>query len=67
MSLKFTRLSPLAFSPIRATDLSAGVDLVTPVHFVVPSWGKHQVFLDLAFELLFPLVLVFAAVLFLVV
>ena len=51
MSLKYTRLSPLAFSPIRATNLSAGVDLVSPVHFVVPSWGKHQVFLDLAFEL----------------
>ena len=51
MALKFTRLSLLAFSPIRATDKSAGVDLVTPVDFVVPSWGKQRVFLDLAFEM----------------
>ena len=49
--LKFKKLRPRAWSPIRYTDGSAGVDLSSPVDITIPPRGWITLPLDLAIEL----------------
>ena len=51
-TLKFKKLTPMAFTPTRATPKSAGYDLYSPYEITVPkNGGRICIATDLAFQI----------------
>lgn len=49
--LKYQRLSTNAYPPVRGTQHSSGLDVFSPIDFVVPAKSDFLVPLDLRFEI----------------
>jgi dUTP pyrophosphatase len=50
-TLKFVKLSPLAFAPSKGSTSSCGYDLHSPYNCIAPAKGQVLINLELAFEL----------------